>query len=139
MIRLRHVLHARTLAIGALASWPSTLLADVCAVERPDWDGAPVSGLDETVMLAGSLPSLALILVTALAVRFRNQWAGLAAVSGWSLLIYFLTFSGPAAATRQIAAAEGCVGSPTLFIAIVTAMSIATILYTAPTTAKSKE
>lgn len=124
-------------AVGLVG--PSVAFAGVCATERPDWDGAPVGALQEALLLAGALPSLALILVTALAVRFRNQWAGLAAVCGWSLLIYFLTFNGPIAATRNVAAAEGCVGSPTLFIAIVAAISVATILYTAPRAAKSKE
>ena len=66
-----------------------------------------------------------------LALRFRHQWGGLIVVLLWSFLIsahVSLDPSGIKAAARD----EGCLGDPILFIGLVIAICIATILYTAP-------
>ncbi len=120
----------------ALVLLPSSAMAEVCDKERPDWDGAPASAVSEALMLAGSLPSVVLILATALAIRVRSVWGGLAAVCGWSILVGVLVFGGDRA-IRDTAIAEGCVGSPALFIAAVAAICVGTILYTAPNEARS--
>jgi cellobiose-specific phosphotransferase system component IIC len=111
--------------------------AGVCETERPFWDSAagPATALDEALHLAASPLALALLVATALAVRFRNSWAGLAVVCGWSGLVALVTFApaaGPATGSRQQAIQEGCIGSPALFIAVVAAISVATVIYTSP-------
>ncbi|WP_417209663.1 hypothetical protein [Antarctobacter sp.] len=112
--------------------WPSPALAGVCDTERPGWDGTPANAISEALFLASSLPAAALIVATALAVRLRSKWGGLAVVSGWSILISLRVFDTDPTGIRQMATIEGCIGSPTLFIGLVTAICIATILYTAP-------
>ena len=68
---------------------------------------------------------------SAFAIRFRSQWGGLTVVVLWT--IYASVMIMPNAMNlRAQALAEGCVGSSTLFISIVTAICIAMILYTAP-------
>lgn len=106
-------------------------LAEVCDEARPNWDGGPVSAFQEAVFLFATFPSLALILATAVAVRFRSQWGGLAVVVLWSGLITIFTATDPTG-LGEFALSEGCVGSPALFIAAVTAICIAVILYTLP-------
>ncbi len=129
----------RLFAIVTLSlACPSVAFAEVCDKERPLWDGTPVNAVQEALFLTASLPSLVLILVTALALRFRNRWAGLAAVCGWSAMVYLLTFGGDPTGIGQLAAKEGCVGSPTLFIAVVFTICVGTILYTAPAERRNK-
>lgn len=114
-----------------LALLPSAAWAEVCDKERPAWDGAPVTPVTEAVALFSSLPALVLICATLLALRFRHQWGGLIVVLLWSFLIsahVSLDPSGIKAAARD----EGCLGDPILFIGLVIAICIATILYTAP-------
>lgn len=118
---------------------PSSALAAVCTTERPGWDGTPANAISEALFLASSLPAIVLIVATALALRFRSKWGGLAVVSGWSILISLRVFGTDPTGTRQKATIEGCIGSPTLFIALVAAICIATILYTAPTERRSND
>ncbi|WP_089279415.1 hypothetical protein [Antarctobacter heliothermus] len=126
--------------LAALALiWPSSALAEVCSTERPGWDGTPATAISEALFLASSLPAVLLIVATALALRFRSKWGGLAVVSGWSILITLRVFGTDPTGTRQKATIEGCIGSPTLFIALVAAICIATILYTAPTERRSND
>jgi hypothetical protein len=114
-----------------LAALPGPALAEVCSAQRPDWDGTPVSALDEALWLMASPITVILIVATLLALRFRSQWGGVAIVVLWTGLVSVLTMLDPTG-TRAPGLAEGCIGSPTLFIAAVTAICIATILYTAP-------
>lgn len=114
-----------------LATLPGAAMADACAVQRPDWDGMPVSGVDEAIQLASSPLTLILIAATFLAIRFRSQWGGVAIVVLWTILVSMLTMVDPTG-TRAPGMAEGCIGSPTLFITAVAAICVATILYTAP-------
>ena len=74
-------------------------------------------------------PSVAAAVLAALVLRFRSQWGVLAAVVGWSAWISAVALSAPDA-TRQQAIAEGCIGSPVLFIIVVAAICGAMILYT---------
>lgn len=132
--------HRRVRQIAAMAAvcaaQPSVALAEVCDKLRPGWDGAQVTALGEALHLASSLPAVILILSTAIVVKARSQWGGLAVVCGWSFLTYF--FALGTGATRIMARAEGCAGSPTLFIAAVAAICVAIILYTAPTRGRSE-
>ena len=109
------------------AAWP-----EVCDKMRPGWDpGTQATAWSELIHLASSPAALVLFALTALVLRFRSQWGGLAIVVLWTLLIslpMFLDDGGISAAGM----AEGCIGSPTLFIALVAAICVATILYTAP-------
>ncbi len=117
---------------------PTPAWADICTTERPGWDGTPPGLLAETATLFLTLPSAALIFCTALALRLQSAWLGLLATVGWSVLTFFLVFAGGPQSSRAQATAEGCIGSPALFIGLVTAICIATILYTAPAEGRSK-
>ena len=105
--------------------------AQVCDQQRPGWDGTPVSGLDEALQLMASPLSLIAIGATLLALRFRSQWGGVAVVVLWTGLVSMITMFDPTG-TRTPGMAEGCIGTPTLFIAAVAAICVATIIYTAP-------
>ncbi len=109
----------------------SPALAEVCDKIRPGWDGAPASMLDEAIALMSTPPSLVLLLASALAIRLRHQWGALAVLIGWTIWISLLVFPTPDAA-ELAAIAEGCIGSPILFIAVVAAICVAMILYTIP-------
>jgi hypothetical protein len=131
-------------AIPALAlciALPGPALAAACDALRPRWDpaGGPATAFDEALHLAASPVALVLLLGTALAVRLRNQWAGLAAVCGWSILISLRVFAPGGDETAQMAATEGCIASPALFIAVVAAICVATILYTAPSQGRTTD
>lgn len=114
-----------------LALLPGAASAEVCAQIRPDWDGTPMTATSEAIALFATLPSLALILATLAALRFRSQWGGLAVVVGWSLWTSILVFVG-GRTLRPAAVAEGCMGSQTLFMVAVVAICVGTILYTLP-------
>lgn len=114
-----------------LALVPGAASAEVCDKVRPGWDGAPMSATAEAIALFATLPSLALILATLAALRFRSQWGGLVVVVGWSLWTSVLVFVG-GRELRPAAVAEGCMGSQTLFLGAVVAICVGTILYTLP-------
>lgn len=118
---------------------PGTAWAAACDSLRPLWDGVQASAVDEALHLAATLPSVALVIITALALRFRSQWGGLAAVVGWSLLVSVHVFPINSDPVRESAITEGCIGSPALFIAVVAAICIGTILYTAPIGRRSND
>jgi hypothetical protein len=106
---------------------------------RPDWDGTPVSAFGELVFLAQSPIVLILLLLTAVAVRFRSEWGGLAVVVGWSIATYLVTGWGSTSETQVAVMQEGCVGSPALFIAFAAALCIGVVLYTAPLGKKQQD
>ena len=114
-----------------LAALPTPALAEVCDKIRPDWTGGAVSGWDETIQLFATAPSLLLIAATAFALRFRHQWGGLAVVVLWTLYASVMIIPNTVN-LRAEGLSEGCVGSSTLFLSLVTALCIGTILYTAP-------
>lgn len=124
-----------------VSSLPGAALAEVCDKARPLWNptGGPATIWDEALHLAATPVALMLLLGTALAVRFRSAWGGLVAVCGWSIMVGVIVFADKDDPTgiHKLAAQEGCIGSPSLFIAVVAAISVATILYTAPREGRS--
>lgn len=110
-------------------------MSAVCSQLKPDWDGMPVSMIGEAVALASTPIPLVLFVASIVAIRFRSQWGALALVVIWSFYVAFLTILDPAN-TFANARVEGCLGSPTLFIAAVAAICVGMILYTAPNEAR---
>ncbi len=109
---------------------PMPAWAQVCETVRPNWDGGPVSAWSEAILILGSPASLVLLIASALVLRFRSSWGALAVCVAWSFLVSAFTFFDPTGGMRTAAAAEGCIGSPALFIAIVGAICVGLILYT---------
>ena len=121
----RRQLGTATLMLAASPSY-----AEVCAQMRPNWTpGVPASAWDELIALMSTPPSLVLILASLIAVRFAHQWGALVVVLLWTLWVSLVAMSSPDAA-RLAALQEGCIGSPTLFIAAVAAICVGMILYT---------
>lgn len=116
-----------------VAILPSTSLAEVCETERPGWDGTPVTAVGEAVNLFLSPAGLILLIVSLIALRFRNQWIGLVAILLWTGFMTLVTMADPTG-MRAPAMAEGCVGSPTLFIVAAAAICVGIVLYTKPRT-----
>jgi len=125
--------------------WCATLLAptmgmaEVCAQERPAWDGMPVTPWGEFLILLQTPVVLLLILATALVIRFRLEWAGLLVVVGWSLSTYLVLDWAGTDSVRQSGMAEGCIGSPSIFIVVAVMVCIGVVLYTAPLKRGKKE
>lgn len=119
--------------IGAtVLLWPASAWADVCAVQRPGWDGTPVTAVGEFLYLLQTPIVLVLIVATALAIRLRSEWGGLAVVVGWSLSTFLATGWGDNGAIREAAMATGCIGNATLFISFAALVCVGVVLYTAP-------
>ena len=111
---------------------PGAAVAEVCDKVRPLWaPGAPATAWDEFLGLIATPPSLVLLVLSALAVRFRHQWGALVVVVLWSAWVSLVALSAPDE-IRAAAIAEGCIGSPVLFIGVVAAICVAMILYTTP-------
>ena len=98
----------------------------------------PVSAWGEFVFLLQSPIVLILILLTAVVIRFRSEWGGVAIVVGWSIVTYLVTGWLSGSTTQTAAANEGCVGSPALFIAVAAILCIGVVLYTAPLPRREK-
>lgn len=114
-----------------LACLPGAAWAEVCDKERPNWDGTGVTAFGEALTLFTTPVALVLLAFTLIALRFRSQWMGLGAVIGWAGFIALITTADPTG-IRDFAINEGCIGSPTLFIAIVAAICVGTVIYTMP-------
>ena len=126
----------RKLGIATLSLTPGTAWAQSCADQRPNWvPGTEVTMLGEAFALLSSPFSLVLLIATVLCFRFRSQWGAVLVVVLWTALISLITFAD--AGGRAAGIAEGCIGSPTLFIAIVAILSVGLIVYTAPRTDKA--
>jgi len=127
---------SRTLAlVFCLTFFPATAQAQSCAEQRPNWTpGTEVTALAEAFALFSSPIALILLITTALCFRVRHQWGAVVTVVLWTGYISLVTFTD--AGGRAAGMAEGCIGSPTLFIAVVAALSVALVLYTAPKTGK---
>ena len=101
---------------------------------RPGWTpGTAPTGIGEAIALGSTLPSLVLLAATLVCAFFRLQWASLIVVILWTGLISAPMYL-PVEDVHAMAVAEGCIGSPTLFIGIVIAICVALVLYTAPRT-----
>ena len=122
----------RRLILAATLVLPSPAFAATCAELRPNWDGTPVSTWGELLVLMQSPLAIFMLIASALAVRFRSEKGGLAVVVGWSIATYLVTGWGRADPDRMAAMAEGCTGSPAMFIAVAAIISIGVVLYTAP-------
>ena len=118
----------RRLTIAALLAMPSSAMADICAIRTPDWDGTQQSAWAELLNSLQSPMTLFLIITTAVVIKFRSQWGGLAIVVAWSGLIAILM----ASESYWEGVAEGCIGSPSLFFGLIGALCIGVVLYTAP-------
>lgn len=120
-----------TLASFGASLLPHAAWADACGTIRPNWDGTPVTALQEALFLFATPASLVLVLASLLAMRFRHHWAALGVVLGWTLVVSLVTMADPTGLNAP-AAAQGCVGSPTLFIVLVAAICGVMIIFTAP-------
>ncbi|MEJ6404476.1 hypothetical protein [Yoonia sp. 2307UL14-13] len=124
----------RGLIGGVTLLVPNSAAADACQQQRPGWTGGQVSAWEEVIFLAQTPIVLALLIATALVIRLRSQWGGLIVVIGWSIFTYMLIATQIFADIR----AEGCAGSPALFIGLATAICIGIVLYTTPQTGRQK-
>jgi hypothetical protein len=115
--------------IAALLPAPA-LAGEACAALRPGWEGDPVGPWREAVLLFGAPASLVLLAASMVVLRLRSAWGAVAACAAWSVLLSFYTHFDPAEQLRRAAAAEGCVGAPTVFILAVAALCVAMVLYT---------
>lgn len=116
-----------------LALLPSAAQAEVCDKIRPLWTpGTDATAWGELIALMGTPPSLVLLLLSALALRFRHEWGALIVVVLWTGWASLVVFYGGDADIQAAALQEGCIGSPSLFIAAVAAISVAMIIYVAP-------
>lgn len=113
-----------------LALFPTPALAEACDKIRPGWDGGEVGAVAEAITLFSSPIALIFLLCTALVFRFRSSWGALVLCLVWSFLITAVTFFDPTGGVRTMAAAEGCVGSPWLFTAVVGALCVGMLIYT---------
>lgn len=121
---------ARKRLLAGLVVLPSPAFAQSCKDLRPDWDGLPVSALTEAILLFTTPLSLILLLASALVLRFRSNAGTVLLVIGWSVQVYLVTFVLPSDTART----EGCLGSPTLFIVLASAIAIGAVIYTGPAT-----
>lgn len=116
--------------IAAAALLPGAAPAGVCDRVRPYWQpGSPATAWDELLGLMATPPSLALLLLSALVLRWRHSGGALAVTVLWSLWVSVAVFRGTADEIRQRAVAEGCIGSPALFILAVAALCAAMVLH----------
>lgn len=127
----------RGLTLAALTLTPCAALAEVCDKVRPFVGiGETGTAFTELVSLMATPPSLILLVLSALAIRFRWQWAALGVVVLWSLWVSLIAMAAPDD-VMLLAIEEGCVGPPTLFIGLVAAICGGMMLYTAPRKAKT--
>lgn len=127
----------RGLIAAALTVSPSAASAAVCSKVRPFVEtGEMGTAFTELVSLMGTPPSLILLVLSALAIRFCWQWAALGVVVLWSVWVSLIAMAAPDD-TLLLAIEEGCVGPPTLFIGLVAAICGGMMLYTAPRKAKT--
>ena len=118
-----------------LALVPVQALADVCALERPDWrpENGPATALDELAFLFTSLPGLGIIgALTLAALTGQKRYFAIstvfAALVGAALSVQT---SAPDSLTLT-AIAEGCVGPQTFAIAacaIIAGLSAASLAW----------
>ncbi len=114
---------------------PSAAMAEVCDKVRPFWEpGTQATAWDEFLGLMATPPSLILLVASALALRFRHQWAALAVMVLWTLWVSMIAFYSTDNEINQQALSEGCIGSPALFIGVVAAICVGLIIYTTPRT-----
>ncbi len=108
---------------------PSAAWADVCATERPDWNGVPVTAWGEALALFSTPAALFLLASSVTATLLRSAIGALVVCLMWSTLTMIVVSTDPTG-LRDASRLEGCTGSPALFIVAVAALCAAMILYT---------
>ena len=121
----------RGLILASFLLMPGVASAEVCDRTRPNWDGTPVSAMQEAIFLFATPATLLLVVASLAALRFRHQWGALVVVVLWTLLVSLIALGNPTGVRPQ-EIAEGCVGSPALFIGVVAAICVGMIFYTTP-------
>lgn len=111
---------------------PGAAWAEVCDKVRPGWDGTSVTMVGEALVQFMTIPSLALLLASAIAIRFRSQWGAAAVVVLWTIWVSVVAFLDTTGGIRDAAIIEGCIGAPVLFIVAVAAICTGMIIYTFP-------
>ena len=118
-----------------LALVPVQALADVCALERPDWrpENGPATALDELAFLFTSLPGLGIIgALTLAALTGQKRYFAISTVFA-ALVGAALTVQTSAPDSLTLTAiAEGCVGPQTFAIAacaIIAGLSAASLAW----------
>lgn len=111
-----------------LSLFASPAFAAVCDTARPNWNGTPATAVSEALYLFMSPVSLFLIAALCVAVIFRHKMGATITVLLWSFYLSFVIFPDQTGGTA-IAMQEGCIGSPTLYIALSAVLSIAAIAY----------
>ncbi len=107
----------------------SPALAEVCDKERPNWDGTPQTLLDEALFHFASPIGLFLLAALAVAVIFRHAMGTAIVVLLWSFYISAITLPDQSDVSAFVVA-EGCMGSPSLYIVLSAVLSIAAVFYT---------
>ena len=113
------------LAFASAPAWAQ----EVCDRANPGWAGEKVTALEELLLQVSSPFALVLLVLTALAIRLRNANLVLVVVVGWTALVSLSAMYDPSG-EMALAVAAGCRARPTLFIVMVAAICIGTVLYT---------
>ena len=103
-----------------LALVPVQALADVCALERPDWrpENGPATALDELAFLFTSLPGLGIIgALTLAALTGQKRYFAISTVFAALVGAALSVQTGAPDSLTLTAIAEGCVGPQTFAIA----------------------
>ena len=118
-----------------LALVPVQALADVCALERPDWrpENGPATALDELAFLFTSLPGLGIIgALTLAALTGQKRYFAISTVFAAFVGAALSVQTGAPDSLTLTAIAEGCVGPQTLAIAacaIIAGLSAASLAW----------
>ena len=118
-----------------LALVPLQALADVCALERPDWrpENGPATALDELAFLFTSLPGLGIIgALTLAALTGQKRYFAISTVFAALVGAALSVQTGAPDSLTLTAIAEGCVGPQTLAIAacaIIAGLSAASLAW----------
>lgn len=128
-------------AIAFLIFLSGMAQAEVCDTMRSHLDlasGARANLWTELIALSLNPVTLVLLALSIFVTWKRHANGALAVVLGWSMLVSMIVFWGDddASGLQEMARAEGCIGSPALFIALVIAICAAMIFYTAPNRAR---
>ncbi len=119
----RFIIGAASAATAALAASP--VWAQVCATERPDWDGAPVGRFADLIAVLTTPFGLGLIIVGCVAMMLgRSALLALAAAIFAAAAAFRYVYAD---ALLLAAAQEGCAPNPAttsfVFVAIALAMA----------------
>ncbi|MDA7429658.1 hypothetical protein PGB28_14410 [Primorskyibacter aestuariivivens] len=115
--------------IAGLAVLPGTAWAEMCTQLRPGWDGTPATQVTEALGLFTSPLVLFLLAALGVAVAFRHAMGTALVALLWSFFISYLILPDQSG-LRAAAVEEGCIASPTLFIALSAAICTVAVIYT---------